>query len=194
MATEKWKRRRRIAVQLASDEYEVDHCSTYSKAVQGGICQPISRHANARTREIWHFYSGSARITDSKATRAMAFAGKARRKHGKKPLQYPFHPCSRYTAFATSRHRGNFRSGPNGSVIIRCLITSLGYDVIQKTWADKPPAQKFTAGAERFVCVLSSCENFSYDPHQKQKKVRKRRVALRPCHTPRMPWPLYCTM
>lgn len=37
---------------------------------------------------------GSQRMTPSKATRAMAFAGNARRKQGTKPRKYPLHPRS----------------------------------------------------------------------------------------------------
>lgn len=40
-------------------------------------------------------YSGNALITPSNATSAAALAGKARKKHGKKPLQYPRQPASR---------------------------------------------------------------------------------------------------
>ena len=75
-----------------------------------------------------HFlpYSGNALITDSNATNAIAFAGNALKKHGTNPLQYPLHPCSLYTALAASLHRGNLRPGPSGSVMMRCLMTSLG--------------------------------------------------------------------
>lgn len=38
---------------------------------------------------------GSDRITPSNATKAIAFAGNARKKQGTKPLQYPLHPRSR---------------------------------------------------------------------------------------------------
>lgn len=38
---------------------------------------------------------GRALITPSNATRATALAGKALKKQGKKPLQYPFNPFSR---------------------------------------------------------------------------------------------------
>lgn len=98
-------------------------------------------------------YSGNALITDSNATKAIAFAGKALKKHGPNPLQYPLHPCSLYTPLAASLQVRNLLSGPSESVMMRCFTTSLGYDVIQKTCADKPPAQKLTAGAEREVCV-----------------------------------------
>ena len=64
--------------------------------------------------------------------------------------------------------------------MMRCFTTSLGYDVIQKICADNPPAQKLTAGVDRFVLFCSNLVKTSYDPHQKQKNVRKRSVAERP--------------
>ena len=39
-----------------------------------------------------YVYQVNALITPSKATSAIAFAGKARKKQGTKPLQYPFQP------------------------------------------------------------------------------------------------------
>jgi len=71
-------------------------------------------------------YAGNARMTPSNATKAIAFAGNARRKQGTKPLQYPLHPFSVHTAFAASLHLGNFLPLPSGSVMIRCLTTSDG--------------------------------------------------------------------
>lgn len=68
----------------------------------------------------------SARITPSNATSAIAFAGKARKKQGTKPRQYPVHPVSRYIDFAASFQRGYFLSGPKGSVMMRCFTTSEG--------------------------------------------------------------------
>ena len=93
-------------------------------------------------------------MTPSKATSAIALAGNALKKHGTKPLQYPLHPLSLHTVFAASLHLGNLRSEPNGSVMIRCLTTSEGYDVSQNIWADRPPAQKLIAGAEREVWLF----------------------------------------
>ncbi|KAG7009993.1 1,3-beta-glucanosyltransferase gel1 [Physcia stellaris] len=76
-------------------------------------------------------YSGKARMTASKATRAIAFAGNALMKQGRKPLQNPFTPSFRHTFWAASLHRGNFvtpspRPFPIGSVMMRCLTTSDG--------------------------------------------------------------------
>ena len=51
----------------------------------------------------------NVRITPSKATNAIALAGKARRKHGTNPRQYPRNPLSLYIAAAASRQRGNLR-------------------------------------------------------------------------------------
>jgi hypothetical protein len=90
-------------------------------------------------------------MTPSKATKAIAFAGNALKKQGTKPLQYPFHPASRYTALAASLQRGKRRPAPSGSVMTLCFTTSLGYEVSQKTCAESPPAQKLMAGAERLV-------------------------------------------
>ena len=81
---------------------------------------------------------------------------------------------------AASLHRGNRLSGPSGSVIILCLTTSLGYDAIQNTCADSPPAQKLTAGVDRFVCFCNARVKTSYEPHQKQKNVRNSSVAESP--------------
>lgn len=103
---------------------------------------------------------GSHRITPSKATNAIAFAGNARRKQGRNPRQYPLQPRSWYTTAAASFHQRKRRSPspslpPMGSVMRRCLTTSDGYEVSQKIWAEIPPAQKLTAGADRFVFSLN---------------------------------------
>lgn len=97
-------------------------------------------------------------MTPSKATRAKAFAGKALKKHGTKPLQKPLGPSLRHISFAASFHLGNrlspsLSAPPSGSVMIRCLTTSDGYEVSQKTWAERPPAQKLMEGVES--CVWS---------------------------------------
>jgi hypothetical protein len=44
---------------------------------------------------VKEFNHDSALITPSNATSAIALAGKALRKQGTKPLQYPLHPLSR---------------------------------------------------------------------------------------------------
>jgi hypothetical protein len=133
-------------------------------------------------------------MTPSNATNATALAGNARKKHGTKPLQYPFHPLSRYTAFAASDHFLYFLSGsfPSPSVIIFCLTTSEGYENIQNICALKPPAQKLTAGSESLVCVRRASLYNSYVDHQQKKKVRNRSVAKRPWYSPLMPCWLSC--
>lgn len=133
---------------------------------------------------FWSGY-GSHRITPSNATKAIAFAGNALKKQGTKPLQYPPHPRSRYTATAASFHHRNCRcpspsAPPMGSVIRRFFTTSDGYDMIQKIWAEIPPAQKLITGADRLVRSLISRDRTSYEPHQKKKNDRKRIVAKRP--------------
>lgn len=110
--------------------------------------------------EIAHIYPYSHLITPSNATNAIAFAGKALKKHGKNPRQYPFIPLSLLMATAASFHVRNFLSPspsapPNGSVIIRCFTTSDGYDVNQKTCAERPPAQKLIAGVDISVYFLN---------------------------------------
>lgn len=109
---------------------------------------------------------GSHRITPSKATNAMAFAGNARRKQGTNPRQYPLQPRSWYTTTAASFHKRKRRSPspslpPIGSVMRRCLTTSDGYEVIQKIWAEIPPAQKLMAGVDRFEFSLNQRVNTS---------------------------------
>ncbi len=74
---------------------------------------------------------GSPLMTPSNATSATAFAGNALKKQGTKPLQYPFHPFSAYTALAAVFQFGNLLSPsfsplPRGSVMILCFTTSLG--------------------------------------------------------------------
>ena len=54
------------------------------------ICSSIM--SGALSILILHGQSGNALITPSKAARATAFAGKARRKHGANPLQKPLSP------------------------------------------------------------------------------------------------------
>lgn len=71
-------------------------------------------------------YSGRLLMTPSNATSAIALAGNALKKHGTNPLQYPLHPFSLHTVLAASLHRGNRLPSPSGSVIMRCLTTSLG--------------------------------------------------------------------
>lgn len=99
---------------------------------------------------------GSHRITPSNATNAMAFAGNALRKQGTNPRQYPLHPRSRPTATAASFQDRNFlspspKTPPMGSVMSRCFTKSDGYEVIQNSWADSPPAQKLMAGLDILV-------------------------------------------
>ena len=89
------------------------------------------RHWTTYAAAYEHTHQGNALITPSNATSATAFAGKALKKQGKKPLQYPFQPLSLYTSFAALFQLGNLRTpSPNppasGSVIILCLTTSLG--------------------------------------------------------------------
>lgn len=150
--------------------------------IQIALC--ISLYANAQ---------GNHLITPSKATSAIAFAGNARKKHGKNPLQYPFQPPSRPTAIAASFHRRNRRSPspwapPRGSVMSLFLTTSEGYDVIQKIWAESPPAQKLIAGAGSAVFSRMNREIISYEPHQKKKNDRNKSVAQSPRNKPRIPW------
>lgn len=38
--------------------------------------------------------------------------------------------------------------------MMRCFTTSDGYDVIQKICAERPPAQKLTAGVESEVLLV----------------------------------------
>ena len=98
-------------------------------------------------------------MTPSNTSNAIAFAGKARRKQGPKPLQYPFHPSRLLMSFAAAIHRPRNCGSPSpsrppsGSVIRRCFTTSAGYELSQKSWAESPPAQKLMAGCERAVCV-----------------------------------------
>jgi hypothetical protein len=70
-------------------------------------------------------YAGNARMTPSNATKAIAFAGNARRKQGTKPLS-TLSTHSPSTQLAASLHLGNFLPLPSGSVMIRCLTTSDG--------------------------------------------------------------------
>lgn len=59
--------------------------------------------------------------------------------------------------------------------------------MIQKTCADKPPAQKLIAGVDNGVCDDMARVITSYDDHQKKKNVRKTNVANKPCQRPLMP-------
>ena len=138
------------------------------------------------------YYSGKALMTPSNVIKAIAFAGNALKKQGTKPLQNPLAPSRLQIDLAASFHRGNIRWPsprplPSGSVMMRCLITSEGYDVIQKIWAERPPAQKLTAGVDRWVELDRKRLRRSYDPHQKKKNDRKRSVAVRPWYIPRIP-------
>lgn len=113
-----------------------------------------------------HFHSGNALITPSNVINAIALAGNARKKHGTNPLQYPRTPSLFQIDLAASFHRRNFLSPspspfPNGSVMMRCLTTSDGYDVIQNTCAERPPAQKLMAGVESAVDVERKREMMS---------------------------------
>lgn len=108
---------------------------------------------------ITAFLHGKVRITPSNATKAIAFAGNALRKHGTNPRQYPLHPRSLHTARAASFQLWNclcpsLRAPPIGSVIRRCFTTSEGYDVSQKIWAEIPPAQKLIRGADMLVLLV----------------------------------------
>ncbi len=71
--------------------------------------------------------------------------------------------------------------------MMRCLTTSDGYDVIQNTWADKPPAQKLIAGVESGVWFDIARDSQSYELHQKKKKLRKMSVAHKPLKRPESP-------
>ena len=83
---------------------------------------PISYNGMQRT----YVRHDNPLMTDSKATKAIAFAGNALNALGIKPLQKPISPRSAYTARAASRHFLNLRSFPKPSVMIRCLTTSDG--------------------------------------------------------------------
>lgn len=144
------------------------------------LCQLEEHHQN-----MSHSH-GKALMIPSNATNAIAFAGNALRKQGTNPRQYALKPPpSLPTATAASFHRLNrcvpsFNCPPRGSVMMRCLMISEGYDVNQKIWADKPPAQKFMEGVDRSVCFLNAVVKRSYEAHQQKKNERKRSVEQRP--------------
>jgi hypothetical protein len=83
------------------------------------------------TEDAYVLRYGKARMTPSNTNNAVALAGNARRNEGKKPLQYPLYPDSRYTALAASRQLRKRlwpspSPPPNGSVMMRCLTRSQG--------------------------------------------------------------------